>query len=95
MSCLRVLEGPRRHPWLVCSRRIRDGQLGGALIKVLGDTVIALVVRVSYMVVLGPEFAWYMLARGVMGLTQAATEDAMGTTASAEVEGSGPSRRRN
>lgn len=74
--------------------RISDEQLGAAFTKVLGDTGVALAARVSYAVVLGPVFAWYLLARGVMGLTQAAAEGAMGSAASAEVEGSGPARRR-
>jgi hypothetical protein len=48
---------------------------------------------VSYAVVLGPVFAWYLLARGVMGLTQAAAEGAQGAItaeAGAGEAGSGP-----
>ncbi len=51
------------------------------------DTGIALVARASYAVGLGQESAWYLLARRVMGLTQAAAERAAAT---AEVEESGP-----
>ncbi len=38
----------------------------------MGEAGVALAARVSYAVVLGPVFAWYLLARGVIGLTQAA-----------------------
>jgi len=35
---------------------------------VMGDTGVMLVSRISYAVVFGPLFAWYLLARGVKGL---------------------------
>ena len=52
--------------------RIDYDQLVAAFERVLGEAGVALAARVSYAVVLGPVFAWYLLARGVMGLTQAA-----------------------
>ena len=73
--------------------RISDEQLGAVFTKVLGDAGVALAARVSYAVVLGPVFAWYLLARGVMGLTQAAAEGAQGAItaeAGAGEAGSGP-----
>jgi len=36
--------------------------------KILGDAGVKLVSRISYAVVLGPLFAWYLLARGIKGL---------------------------
>ena len=54
--------------------RISDQQLGAAFTRVLGDAGVALAARVSYALVLGPVFAWYLLARGVLGLTRAAAE---------------------
>ncbi len=61
----------------------------------MGEAGVALAARVSYAVVLGPVFAWYLLARGVMGLTQAAAEGAEGAMAAAAdagEAGSGPAR---
>jgi len=90
---LRALRGTAGDGYL--RGRISDEQLGAAFTKVLGDAGVALAARVSYAVVLGPVFAWYLLARGVMGLTQAATEGAQGAMA-AEAgvgeAGSGPVR---
>ena len=54
--------------------RISDEQLGAAFTRVLGDSGVALAARVSYALVLGPVFVWYLLARGVLGLTRAAAE---------------------
>ncbi len=65
--------------------RITDEQLGKAFERVLGESGVALAARVSYAVILGPVFAWCLLARGVMALTQAAA-------AGAE-RGEGPVRR--
>ncbi|MEC8989947.1 MAG: hypothetical protein VX656_01775, partial [Candidatus Latescibacterota bacterium] len=53
-------------------KRITQDQLEQACVRALGESGVALASRVSYAVVLGPIFAWYMLARGVMGLTRAA-----------------------
>ena len=51
-------------------KRISHEQLETAFVRVLGEAGISLASRVSYAVLLGPIFAWYMLARGVMKLTQ-------------------------
>ena len=59
---------------------------GRGLDQSTGGHGIALVARVSYAVVLGKEFAWYLL-----GLTQAVAERA---ATSAEVEESGRAWRR-
>ena len=45
--------------------RITQDQLSLAYQKVLGETGIALSARVGYAILLGPLFAWYMLARGI------------------------------
>lgn len=55
--------------------RISYDQLVTAFIRVLGDAGVSLAARVSYAVVLGPVFAWYLLARSVMGLTKVLTVD--------------------
>lgn len=54
------------------NKRISQDQLEQACVRALGDSGVALTARVSYALLLGPIFAWYMLARGVMGLTRAA-----------------------
>lgn len=55
--------------------RISDEQLVQAFKRVMGEAGVALAARVSYAMILGPVFAWYLLARGVMGLTRAASEN--------------------
>jgi hypothetical protein len=52
--------------------RISQQQLEQAFVATLGESGVALAARVSYALLLGPVFAWYMLARGVMGLTRLA-----------------------
>lgn len=52
--------------------RISYDQLVEAFQHVLGESGVALASRVSYAVILGPVFAWYLLARGVMGISNAA-----------------------
>lgn len=47
-------------------KRITQEQLEVAYRKVLGEAGVALAARVSYALLLGPVFAWYLLARGVM-----------------------------
>ena len=49
-------------------KRISYQQLELVYEKVLGDAGVKLVSRISYAVILGPLFAWYLLARGVKGL---------------------------
>ncbi len=57
-------------------KRITQEQLERACVRVLGESGVALTARVSYGLLLGPVFAWYLLARGVMGLTRAAQQGA-------------------
>jgi len=52
--------------------RITQGQLEQACVRVVGKSGVALASRVSYAVVPGPVFAWYLLARDVMGMTRSA-----------------------
>jgi len=47
---------------------ITQDQLTKLFERVLGDAGVSLASRVSYGLVLGPIFAWYLLARGVMGV---------------------------
>jgi hypothetical protein len=54
--------------------RISYDQLEKAFKRVMGEAGVALAARVSYAMILGPIFAWYLLARGLMGLTRAASE---------------------
>ncbi|MGA0170360.1 MAG: hypothetical protein ACO3JV_11845 [Pseudomonadales bacterium] len=54
--------------------RIDQEHLERAFAKALGDAGIALAARISYALVLGPVFAWYLLARGVIGLTRSAQD---------------------
>jgi hypothetical protein len=42
--------------------------------KVMGEAGKALAARLSYAILLGPVFAWYLLARGVIILTKAGDE---------------------
>ena len=58
------------------AKRITQHQLEKACVRVLGESGVALTARVSYALLLGPVFAWYLLARGVMGLTRAAQQRA-------------------
>lgn len=51
---------------------ITSEQLTTAFKRVLGDAGVSLAARVSYATILGSVLAWYLLARGVMGLTRAA-----------------------
>lgn len=54
------------------NKRISQEQLEQACVRALGESGVALAARVSYALLLGPVFAWYLLARGVMSLTRAA-----------------------
>jgi hypothetical protein len=53
-------------------KRISESQLKEALVKVLGESGVSLIARLSWAVALGPVFAWYLLARSVMLLTKSA-----------------------
>lgn len=57
-------------------QRITQEQLEQACTRVAGEAGVALAARLSYAVLLGPVFAWYLLARGVMGLSRAAHREA-------------------
>ena len=48
--------------------RISSEQLKEVFQRALGNSGVKLVSRISYATILGPLFAWYMLARGVKGL---------------------------
>lgn len=58
-------------------QRIRYEQLEIALTRVAGDTGTSLASRISYALVLGPVFAWYLLARGVMKMVPEAQPQKM------------------
>ena len=51
-------------------KRINQEQLQRACERVFGESGIALASRLSYVIILGPVFAWYLLARGVIGITK-------------------------
>ena len=51
--------------------RITYGQLEEACVAVMGEAGKSLAARLSYAILLGPVFAWYLLARGVMGVVKA------------------------
>jgi hypothetical protein len=73
--------------------RIRYEQLQHVFQRVLGESGVSLTARVSYGLLLGPVFAWYLLARGVLGLTAAAegTERIVGRLATIGPSLDGPS----
>jgi hypothetical protein len=51
-------------------KRIGQTELQQACERVAGDSGVALASRLSYAMLLGPVFAWYLLARGVIGITK-------------------------
>ena len=53
--------------------RISREQLELVFFQVMGDSGIKLVSRLSWAVVLGPMFAWWLLARGVGGIVDMAS----------------------
>ena len=53
-------------------KRIGQEQLERALVKVLGEAGVALASRLVWALIFGPVFAWYLLARSVLLLTQGA-----------------------
>ena len=57
-------------------KRITYEQLEEALEKGLGDSGVSLASRLGYGVILGPVFAWYLLAKGVLSLTRSAESSA-------------------
>jgi len=54
--------------------RITYEQLEKAFEWSMGDAGVALASRISYAVIFGPVFAWYLLARGVIGVIKASEE---------------------
>ncbi len=55
--------------------RITKKQLELVFFQVMGDTGVKLVSRLSWAVLLGPMFAWWLLARGVGGMVDMASLD--------------------
>ena len=55
--------------------RITKDQLEKVFIQVLGNSGVKLVSRLSWAVLLGPMFAWWLLARGVGGMVDMASPD--------------------
>ena len=53
-------------------KRISYLQLEKAMVKVLGDSGTSLTSRLGYGIILGPVFAWYLLAKGILTLTRGA-----------------------
>ena len=51
-------------------KKISYDQLKEAMVKVLGEGGVSLTSRVSFALILGPVFAWYLLARSVLLLTK-------------------------
>lgn len=51
-------------------KQISEEQLKSVFKKVLGDSGLKLASRLTYATVLGPIFAWWLLARGVAGLVE-------------------------
>ena len=52
--------------------RISYENLEDAMVRVLGETGKSLASRIAYGILLGPVFAWYLLAKGVIILTRGA-----------------------
>ena len=52
--------------------RISKNKLEKVFEHILGKSGIALASRLSYAIVFGPLFAWYLLARGVKGIVKMA-----------------------
>jgi len=63
-----VIAGVGLWPFVVAylDKRISYEQLEEAFVRVMGDAGKSLAARVSYAVLLGPIFAWYLLARGTI-----------------------------
>jgi len=53
--------------------RITQDQLEQACVRAFGESGVALASRLAYSLVLGPVFAWYLLARGAMAVTRLAS----------------------
>ena len=58
---------------------ITQEQMARVFEKVLGEVGISLASRISYALLFGPLFAWYLLARGVMGVLTIAAPEANST----------------
>ena len=59
-------------------KRITEEQLSNAFNKVLGKTGATLASRIAWAIILGPVFAWYLLARSVTLMVRGAENLAMG-----------------
>ena len=53
-------------------KRISYEQLEDAMVRVMGESGKSLASRIAFAVILGPVFAWYLLARGMLMLTRGA-----------------------
>lgn len=53
-------------------KKITPEQFKTAMIKVFGESGVSLTSRVSFALILGPVFAWYLLARSVLLITKSA-----------------------
>ena len=51
-------------------KRITYSQLNEALIKIFGESGVSLTSRISFAIILGPVFAWYLLARSIIKITK-------------------------
>ena len=58
-------------------KRITEEQLEKVFFQVMGDSGIKLVARLSWAILLGPMFAWWLLARGVSGIVDMASPDTL------------------
>ena len=63
------------YPFLIAylKKNITEDQLKNVFHKILGDSGIKLATRISYAAILGPVFAWWLLARGVGGMVDMIT----------------------
>ena len=55
--------------------KISQDRLTRAFERVMGDAGVSLASRVSYSLVFGPVFAWYLLARGIMGIVKVSAKN--------------------
>ena len=56
-------------------RRITKELLEKVFFQVMGDSGVKLVSRLSWALLFGPLFAWWLLARGVGGMVDMASQD--------------------
>ena len=63
------------YPFVIAfiKKRINEQQLRKLFIRVMGDSGAKLASRLSYAIVFGPIFAWWLLARGISSMVELAT----------------------